>query len=76
MLHTSLSILVLLSTLSTAIGQINFYDRLADSTLTLTRQNVQYDPTYFRIEYPNGDVPSSKGGPPQAHGTVKSLCAP
>ena len=35
--------------------------RLADSTLTLTKQKVSYDPSYFRLEYPNGDVPSDKG---------------
>lgn len=50
-----------LLTISAAIGQTNFYDRLADSTLTLTRQRVQYDPAYFRIDYPNGDVPANKG---------------
>lgn len=50
-----------LLTISAAIGQTSFYDRLADSTLTLTRQRVQYDPAYFRIDYPNGDVPANKG---------------
>lgn len=48
-------------TISTAVGQTSFYDRLADSTLTLTKQRVQYDPAYFRIDYPNGDVPANKG---------------
>lgn len=42
-------------------GQANFYDRLADSTLTLTKQNVRYDPAYFRLDYPNGDVPADRG---------------
>ncbi|MDR0799168.1 MAG: DUF1287 domain-containing protein [Dysgonamonadaceae bacterium] len=42
-------------------GQENFYERLADSTLVLTKQKVQYDPSYFRIPYPNGDVPENKG---------------
>jgi len=35
--------------------------QLADSTLTLTRQSVRYDPAYFRIAYPNGDVPADRG---------------
>jgi uncharacterized protein YijF (DUF1287 family) len=48
-------------TLSTVAGQDNFYQRLADSTLVLTKQKVQYDPSYFRISYPNGDVPANKG---------------
>ncbi|GHT02510.1 DUF1287 domain-containing protein [Bacteroidia bacterium] len=34
---------------------------MADSTLVLTRQKVQYDPGYFRMPYPNGDVPDNKG---------------
>jgi uncharacterized protein YijF (DUF1287 family) len=48
-------------TLSTVVGQDKFYQRLADSTLVLTKQKVQYDPAYFRIPYPNGDVPANKG---------------
>lgn len=54
------SILCFLST-SWVYAQSNFYQRLADSTLVLTKQSVQYDPAYFRIEYPNGDVPPNKG---------------
>ncbi len=42
-------------------GQINFYNRLADSAITLINQKVNYDPTYFTIKYPNGDVPKDKG---------------
>ena len=42
-------------------GQNNFYDQLADSAIVLTKQKVQYDPAYFRIDYPNGDVPANKG---------------
>jgi len=52
-------LLVLIS--GTTIAQNNFYDRLADSTMTLTKQKVQYDPSYFSISYPNGDVPQNKG---------------
>jgi uncharacterized protein YijF (DUF1287 family) len=29
--------------------------------LVLTKQKVQYDPSYFRIPYPNGDIPANKG---------------
>jgi len=42
-------------------AQHNFKLALADSTLTLTKQHVSYDPSYFRLEYPNGDVPKNKG---------------
>jgi len=42
-------------------GQSNFACRLADSALTLTKQRVTYDPGYFILSYPNGDVPADKG---------------
>lgn len=53
--------LLFIFTLAAAQAQRNFYDQLADSALTLTHQKVQYDPAYFQIPYPNGDVPSGKG---------------
>lgn len=34
---------------------------LAKQALTLTKDSVTYDPSYFSIPYPNGDVPSDKG---------------
>lgn len=34
---------------------------LSSSALELTKQKVVYDPSYFSISYPNGDVPSDKG---------------
>ncbi|MDC9723147.1 MAG: DUF1287 domain-containing protein [Urechidicola sp.] len=34
---------------------------LSDGALELTKQKVTYDPSYFSIDYPNGDVPSGKG---------------
>ena len=46
---------------NSATGQVNFYNQLADSALTLTKQNVHYDSRYFSIDYPNGDVPKDKG---------------
>ncbi len=42
-------------------AQSNFYSTLADSALTLTKQIVYYDPAYFTIKYPKGDVPSDRG---------------
>jgi uncharacterized protein YijF (DUF1287 family) len=44
-----------------ALGQVDFFAQLADSALTLTQQQVQYDPAYATISYPNGDVPENKG---------------
>ena len=34
---------------------------LSDAALELTNDKVVYDPAYFAIDYPNGDVPSDKG---------------
>jgi uncharacterized protein YijF (DUF1287 family) len=44
-----------------ACQSTNFYDQLADSVFSLTKEHVKYDPTYFEIAYPNGDVPKGKG---------------
>jgi uncharacterized protein YijF (DUF1287 family) len=61
MTKTLLNIIAFISIVSIAFGQSSLYDRLADSTLTLTKQTVRYDPTYFQLVYPNGDVPEDKG---------------
>ena len=61
MAKTLLTILAIISTISISVGQSSFYDRLADSTLTLTNQIVRYDPAYVKLDYPNGDVPADKG---------------
>lgn len=42
-------------------AQKDFFHNLADSAVMLTHQHVVYDPTYFIIKYPNGDVPTGKG---------------
>lgn len=39
----------------------SFASRLADSAMTLTKQSVVYDPSYFSISYPMGDVPEDRG---------------
>lgn len=55
-----LTVLLLLTT-TLAQGQDAYYLRLADSALLLTKDKVTYDPSYFSIPYPNGDVPKDKG---------------
>ena len=35
--------------------------KLSDAAINLTKQKVTYDPAYFTIPYPNGDVPANKG---------------
>ena len=56
-----LNLLLLVGTFNLATGQTNFYDKLSDAALGLTKQKVVYDPSYFTISYPNGDVPADKG---------------
>jgi len=47
--------------LNFSFAQNNFYHQLADSALVLTKQNVVYDPNYYSIDYPNGDIPEDRG---------------
>ena len=44
-----------------AFGQTDFFIQLADSALTLTKQQVRYDTSYVQIPYPNGDVAANTG---------------
>lgn len=34
---------------------------LSDAAISLTKDKVTYDPTYFTLKYPMGDVPADKG---------------
>jgi uncharacterized protein len=47
--------------LSTSFTQQTLHDKIAINAIALTSQRVTYDPTYFKIPYPNGDVPADKG---------------
>lgn len=59
-LHSAL-LVIFLSVLGQLQGQSGFFDRLADSAFTLTKDDVVYDPSYYTIDYPNGDVPANRG---------------
>lgn len=39
----------------------DFYQQLSHAAVSLTEQHVVYDPQYFSIAYPNGDVPAGRG---------------
>ena len=56
-----LIIFIFILATSSLFGQDDFYRELADSALTLTKDHVEYDPSYFQIDYPNGDIPANKG---------------
>jgi uncharacterized protein YijF (DUF1287 family) len=42
-------------------AQDDFAQKLDKAAIEITKQKVSYDPAYFSIAYPNGDVPSDKG---------------
>jgi len=44
-----------------AFGQSAQALQLSNAAIELTKQKVIYDPAYFTIPYPNGDVPAGKG---------------
>ncbi|TNE71997.1 DUF1287 domain-containing protein [bacterium] len=52
---------IVLCNIQLSVAQSAFFRNLADSAFTLTFDHVEYDPTYFSIPYPNGDVPKDKG---------------
>ncbi|GAB5525043.1 MAG: DUF1287 domain-containing protein [Roseivirga sp.] len=41
--------------------EVAFAERLSTAAIALTQDQVVYDPAYFSIDYPNGDVPEGKG---------------
>lgn len=38
-----------------------FLDKLVEAAIERTSHEVRYDPSYFKIDYPNGDVPAEVG---------------
>jgi uncharacterized protein YijF (DUF1287 family) len=38
-----------------------FAEKLSDAALSIVDAKIIYDPSYFSIGYPNGDVPAGKG---------------
>jgi len=47
--------------LVSAPAKKDFYGKLSDAALLITHDDVVYDPTYYQIAYPNGDVPKDRG---------------
>lgn len=52
---------IAMSIISTLTIAQDFSTKLCTAAIELTQQQVTYDPSYFRIDYPNGDVPANKG---------------
>ena len=58
--HITLIIASLL-VVTEGFSEVNFFEMLSMKAIELTENTVEYDPTYFIIQYPNGDVPANKG---------------
>jgi len=56
-----MNLLPLLLFLSILSLQTEFPEKLSNAALELTYQDVEYDPSYYSIPYPGGDVPADKG---------------
>ncbi len=56
---SALTTLLLLALTCSAQG--NLQQRLSAAALELTKVDVKYDPAYYSISYPGGDVPSDRG---------------
>ena len=55
--YTLITILLLHS----SVYSQTFSQQLSTSAISLTKVDVEYDPSYFSIAYPNGDIPKGKG---------------
>ena len=53
--------LLLLGSIFASAQKITFTSKLSNAAIALTKNAVVYDPTYFKIAYPLGDVPLGKG---------------
>jgi uncharacterized protein YijF (DUF1287 family) len=60
MKYLSLKIILILLCCRIA-AQDEFALKLSNAAIDLTRQQVSYDPGYYSIPYPNGDIPADKG---------------
>jgi len=50
-------------TLSFAVTQTSntFEEKLSEAAISIIDPSIDYDPAYFSIKYPNGDIPENKG---------------
>lgn len=55
------AVLFLFISLQLSAQQNSSYKALANAAIMLTEDHVVYDPSYYTIPYPNGDVPKGKG---------------
>jgi len=56
-----LHLFLISSVINNSFCQSTFYDQLSEAAVKLTDHQVLYDPGYYSLEYPGGDVPSDRG---------------
>lgn len=58
-----LSVSLTLATYAQAstLEEDKFFKELSDAAIELTKTKTEYDPSYFVIDYPNGDIPAHLG---------------
>ena len=56
-----IQLLLFIITIGVSAQENDFYKRLSAAAIELTKDKVRYDPAYYTIPYPNGDVPSDRG---------------
>lgn len=61
MRKTAVTLFLCFAALCAAGQEADFYERLSDAALELTKQFVIYNPAYVKIPYPNGDVAANRG---------------
>ncbi len=61
MLFSSIALLVPVSISAQAPSDTHFYAQLAAAGLARTQHQVRYDGSYYKIDYPKGDVPAHLG---------------
>jgi uncharacterized protein len=59
-MHWALALL-LLAQPAAPQAESTFFDRLAEAALAQLEHRVWYDPSYYKLPYPNGDVPDTIG---------------
>jgi uncharacterized protein YijF (DUF1287 family) len=50
-----------IATFSASQTSKTFEEKLSDAAISIIDPSIDYDPAYFSIKYPNGDIPKNKG---------------
>jgi uncharacterized protein YijF (DUF1287 family) len=54
-------IMLVMTACAGVCAQDDFAERLSDAAIQLTGDQVVYDPAYYAMDYPNGNVPEDRG---------------